>query len=166
MISSLLVIEIRWQQRCLLFLAWFLQDHLGNLKIPDAWDPFQVPTIKHGHLYSTSPAPTLKTLHTQALTYWLNHPSRKLREIEVKNLCSVFHLPRIYPLGGGIFFIYFFFFFAFMYTNSSVGKESACNAGDTGDLGLIPGLQRSPGGGHGNPSQYSYLENPTDRGAW
>ena len=36
-------------------------------------------------------------------------------------------------------------------------KEFACNAGD---LGLIPGLRRSPGAGHGNPFQYSYLENP------
>ena len=33
-------------------------------------------------------------------------------------------------------------------------------------MGLIPGLGRSPGGGHGNPLQYSHLENPTDRGAW
>ena len=40
------------------------------------------------------------------------------------------------------------------------------NAGDIRDLGLIPGLGRSPGGGHGNPLQYSYLENPMDRGAW
>ena len=38
-----------------------------------------------------------------------------------------------------------------------VSKESACNAGD---LGVIPGLGRSPGGGHGNPLQYSCLENP------
>ena len=37
------------------------------------------------------------------------------------------------------------------------GKESACN---TGDLGLIPGLGRSSGGGNGNPFQYSCLENP------
>ena len=44
---------------------------------------------------------------------------------------------------------------------SSVGKESACNAGD---LGLIPGLGRSPGEGHGNPFQHSCLENPMDRG--
>ena len=42
-------------------------------------------------------------------------------------------------------------------------KESACHAGD---LGLIPGLGRSPGGGHGNPLQYSCLENSMDRGAW
>ena len=42
-------------------------------------------------------------------------------------------------------------------------QESACNAGD---LSLIPRLGRYPGGGHGNPLQYSCLENPTDRGAW
>ena len=42
-------------------------------------------------------------------------------------------------------------------------KESACNEGN---LGLISGLGRSPRGGHGNPLQYSYLENPMDRGAW
>ena len=42
-------------------------------------------------------------------------------------------------------------------------KESACNAGD---LGLISGSGRSPGRGHGNPLQYSCLENPMDRGAW
>ena len=40
------------------------------------------------------------------------------------------------------------------------------NARDIRDAGLIPGLGRSPGGGHGNPLQYSYLENPKDRGAW
>ena len=44
----------------------------------------------------------------------------------------------------------------------SGGKESACSAGD---LGSIPGLGRSPGGGHGNPLQYSCLKNLTDRGA-
>ena len=45
----------------------------------------------------------------------------------------------------------------------SAGKESACNAGD---LGSVPRWGRSPGGGHGNPLQYSCLENPIDRGAW
>ena len=45
----------------------------------------------------------------------------------------------------------------------SDGKESACNAGD---LGLIPGLGRSPGEGNGNPFQYSCLKNSMDRGAW
>ena len=49
------------------------------------------------------------------------------------------------------------------FTGGSDSKEFACNAGD---LGLIPGLRRSPGGGHRNPLQYSCLENPMDRGAW
>ena len=48
----------------------------------------------------------------------------------------------------------------------SVVKESACNEGDLGDTGSIPGSGRSPGGGNSNPLQYSYLENPMDRGAW
>ena len=47
-----------------------------------------------------------------------------------------------------------------------VVKNLPANAGDTGDAGLIPGSGRSPGGGHGNPLQYSCQENPTDRGAW
>ena len=42
-------------------------------------------------------------------------------------------------------------------------KESACNMGDPGS---IPGWGRFPGGGHGNPLQYSCLENPMDREAW
>ena len=46
---------------------------------------------------------------------------------------------------------------------SSVGKESACNAGD---LGSIPGSGRSLGEGNGNPLQYFCLENLIDRGTW
>ena len=42
------------------------------------------------------------------------------------------------------------------------GKESACNAGESGS---VPGLGRYPGGGHGNPLQYSSLENPMDKEA-
>ena len=47
-----------------------------------------------------------------------------------------------------------------------VVKKLPADAGDTGDAGLIPGSGRSPGGGHGNPLQYSCMENPMDRGAW
>ena len=43
------------------------------------------------------------------------------------------------------------------------GKESACNAGDTGS---VPGSGRSPGGEHGNPLQYSCLESSVDREVW
>ena len=45
-------------------------------------------------------------------------------------------------------------------------KKIAANAKDTGDMGWIPGLRRSPGGGNGNTLQYSLLKNPKDRGAW
>ena len=50
-----------------------------------------------------------------------------------------------------------------MVKNPPVMQETGC---DAGDLGLIPGLGRSPGEGNGNPLQYSCLENPMDRGAW
>ena len=49
------------------------------------------------------------------------------------------------------------------FPGGSDSKEFACNVGD---LGLIPGLGRSPGGGHGNPLQYSSWRIPMDRGAW
>ena len=47
-----------------------------------------------------------------------------------------------------------------------VVKNPPANAGDVRNADLIPGLERSPGGGHGNPLQYSCLENRMDRGAW
>ena len=47
-----------------------------------------------------------------------------------------------------------------------VVKNPPASAGDITDKGSIPGLGRSPGGGNGNPLQYSCLENPMDRGAW
>ena len=61
-----------------------------------------------------------------------------------------------------------------MYISLSLGASQAAqweenlpaNAGDTGDLGSIPGSGRSLGGGHGHSLQYSCLENPMDRGAW
>ena len=45
-------------------------------------------------------------------------------------------------------------------------KNPPANAGHVRDASSIPGSGRSPGGGHGNPLQYSFLENPMDRGAW
>ena len=47
-----------------------------------------------------------------------------------------------------------------------VVKNLAANTGDLRGVSLIPGSERSPGGGHGNPLQYSCRENPMDRGAW
>ena len=67
----------------------------------------------------------------------------------------VLEVPKTSWGGGGVGF-----------QSGSRGKESACDAGDIRDLGLIHELGRCPGGGHSNPLQYSYLENPMDRGAW
>ena len=47
-----------------------------------------------------------------------------------------------------------------------VVKNLPANAEGIRDVGSVPGSGRSPGGGHGNPLQYSCLENPMDRGAW
>ena len=52
------------------------------------------------------------------------------------------------------------------FPDGSVVKNPLTNAGDTGDKGSIPGKGRSPGGGPGNPLQYSYLGNPMDRRVW
>ena len=67
---------------------------------------------------------------------------------------------------GYLHLFYFSIFLLFCiggFPGGSDGKESASNIGD---LGLIPGWERSPGEGHGNPLQYSCLENPMDRVAW
>ena len=48
----------------------------------------------------------------------------------------------------------------------AVLQNLPANAGDTGDMGSIPERGRGPGRGHGNPFQYSCLENPRDRGTW
>ena len=52
------------------------------------------------------------------------------------------------------------------FLHSSVVENLPANAGDSGDMGLIPGSGRFPGGGHGNPLQYSCSENLVGRGAW
>ena len=52
------------------------------------------------------------------------------------------------------------------FLGGTTGKESAYNARDVRDVGLIPGSGKSSGGGQSNPLQYSCLENPMDRRAW
>ena len=54
----------------------------------------------------------------------------------------------------------------YLHVSGLAGKEPACNAGDSEDAGSITESERSPGGGNGNPFQYSCLENLMDRGAW
>ena len=78
-----------------------------------------------------------------------------------------FALLKIYPEVFKYYFHSFYIteiFFILLY--GSVGKESACNSGVTGDMGSTPESRRSPEKGNGNLLQYSHLENPTDRGAW
>ena len=52
------------------------------------------------------------------------------------------------------------------FPGGAVVKNPPANAGDAGDMGLIPGSGRSLGGGNGNPLQYSFLDKSMDRGAW
>ena len=52
------------------------------------------------------------------------------------------------------------------FPSGSEVKNPPAHAGDVGDAGLTPGSGKTPGGGHGNPLQYSCLENPLDRRAW
>ena len=83
------------------------------------------------------------------------------------NLSSVVHLARIMDrntflkLGKESSFV-----FVTLWSSNTSNKEPTCLYRDAGDTGSIPGSGRSPGGGHGNPLQYSCLENPRDRGAW
>ena len=68
-----------------------------------------------------------------------------------------------------VLFILKNFLFTGCYGASQVAlviKNSPTKAGDVTNTGLIPGLRRCPGGGHGNQLKYSCLENPMDRGAW
>ena len=70
----------------------------------------------------------------------------------------------------GVWFDVFIFDYIWCVQNELPGdavvKKPPANAGDSGDLGSIPGLGRSPGEGNGNPLQYYCLGNPMDRGAW
>ena len=88
---------------------------------------------------------------------WLLSFTNCLCILEIK-LLSVTLFANTSSKSTGSFFVLFMISFG-----GSDGKESTC---DAGDLGSIPGLRRSPGGGHGNPLQYSCLENPMNGGAW
>ena len=74
---------------------------------------------------------------------------------------SLSYIPEIYQM-------YISLWFTNQYStlpDGSSGKEPACNAGDTGDMGSIPGSERSPGEENGNLLQYSCLDNPMDGAA-
>ena len=80
------------------------------------------------------------------------------REDECRSVCGPFLAPVVRLMNafwGGVDFL-----------GGAIEKKTFVNAGDTRDMGSIPGLGGSPGGGNGNLLQYSCLENAMDRGAW
>ena len=76
---------------------------------------------------------------------------------------TTLHTPMIHSAAGSHCLSCFLFGILWGFPGGSDGKESTCNVGD---LRLIPGSEKSPGEGNGNPLQYSCLGNPMDRGAW
>ena len=79
---------------------------------------------------------------------------------------SSLHLPTLLSIGSGSSCITGRTHKTWASQVALVAKNPPASAGDTRDVGSIPVLGRSPGGGHGNPLQCSCLENPMDRGAW
>ena len=82
----------------------------------------------------------------------------------VRRVWYYIRLKSKFNLNKNLAFVIKSFFKGF--PSGSMGRKFACNAGDIGDEGLIPGSGRYPGEGHGNPCQYSCLEKSMDRGAW
>ena len=77
-------------------------------------------------------------------------------------------MPKMSEMTWSFYFIIYAFFFNSVESQVSpgVGKEFACDVGDEGGRGSVPGSGKSPAGGNGNPLQHSCLENSMDRGAW
>ena len=80
---------------------------------------------------------------------------------DVHRICSnvFFSIPDI----DNLCFLYLLLFFFNQFCGGLDSRESTCKAGDSGS---IPGLERLPGEGNGDPLQYSFLENSMDTGAW
>ena len=105
---------------------------------------------------------TIPSLHSAPLFFsfhaHFSFPSPNLFSAQWKNNLTAFLGPikSIYPVLN----------WSLPSDSGSVVKNPPANAGDTEDVGLTPGLGRSPGGGNDNPLQYSCLENPMEGGAW
>ena len=81
-------------------------------------------------------------------------------------MCIVFIDEQLYRVNFYIRRAGVLYFMCGGFPGGTGGKEPTCQCRDIRDADSILGLGRSPGGGHGNPLQYSCLENPKDRGAW
>ena len=125
--------------------------------VSDSWQP-------HGLQHARLPCKLLE-LAQKLMSIELVMPSNHLilcHPLLLKRLCKEF----LFVLLAFLEYLLLFTSCLSMmvgFPGGSDGKESACNAGDPGS---IPGSGRSPGGGNGNPLQYSCLGNPMDRGAW
>ena len=93
-----------------------------------------------------------------------NPPAVQVKqETRVRSLVLEDPLEKEMATHSSILYTYIYMFWGF--PGSSAGKEFPCNAGDLGDLGSIPGLERSPGEGNDNPQQYSCLGHPMGKEA-
>ena len=130
-----------------------------SLALGPVWPPSQSPEQWTASLASHATPPSRLTATLQTRCYFYSHShglkTRKWQNWGLhpgvfysRSALSCIHCPQLHNCSGH---------------GGSDDKESACSARD---LGSTPGSERSPGGGHGNPLQYSCLENSMHRGAW
>ena len=116
------------------------------------------------HVNSVEPNP-----HTTAFpsTHWCQHFNKSWKQVVrwVYTL-TLFNSKVIFNFCTFCFNINISQYSHWGFPGSTSGKNTPANAEDIKDVGSIPGSGRSPGGGHSNPVQYSYLGNPMDRRAW
>ena len=133
-------------------------------RIPGMVEPDGLPSMgshRVRHDWSDLAAAAFSSNHgDQSLSTWFSHLGI-IPYVWSFQVCW-FDLPKVCT-GGCCFNLKIFNFYFLLEYSGSDNKESACNAGD---LGLIPGLKRSPGEGNGYPLQYSCLENSMYRVVW
>ena len=120
--------------------------------------------IQSSHPLS-SPSPAPNPSQHQSLFQWVNssHEVAKVLEFQPQH----HSLSKIYFKSVKLFYMIYHGGYMTLYIcPTSSDKNLPASVGDIKDMGLIPRLRRSPGGGHGNPLQYSCLENPMGRGTW
>ena len=137
-------------------MTWRLNN--GLIAVTCEAESFPKPTTSAGTLQRAShvllmPRWSNGFMMSSASSHWEFRPRRRARVSQSPSPCRVLGFPSL-PKR--------------VWTSQVVlvVRNLSINAGDLRDMGLIPGSGRSPGGGHGNPLQYSCLQNPMDRGAW
>ena len=137
-------------------MTWRLNN--GLIAVTCEAESFPKPTTSAGTLQRAShvllmPRWSNGFMMSSASSHWEFRPRRRARVSQNPSPCRVLGFPSL-PKR--------------VWTSQVVlvVRNLSINAGDLRDMGLIPGSGRSPGGGHGNPLQYSCLQNPMDRGAW